>query len=380
MDARLELLKKQLASKSKEGQDGNAQDQNNNTGGDNNQASGQSQEGQQAQNAQQAAEGKQNNSGQAQEGKENEGGQQGQSGQQAGQDAQDPPAAQEKVLKDEDILKMISEKTGREVNAWDDLKAKEKEEFKFASEEAAEINTFIEKTGRGLSDYLSLKQDRSNDSNEKKVMDYWKLKYPGLSTEDLEFKMNRTFNINSEDEDDKRAGAIELKSVAAEADRYFEAERAKLNEPSKEVQEKRAKAQQEADLLKRQQEAFHSGMERSLENIKEVQLGEHVHKFDIDKYKDKMGSLDSILSMFNDENGNFQFDEFAKAIVIGKERDSVVKAIQDTATTKAMEESMKNHNNHGGTASGYSRSASNVEPSDGQKRTEQQIRSRFKIK
>jgi len=369
MDARLELLKKQLASKAKDTPEGNA----NNENGESqpaNQEGAQKQEGNQEEKQVQAQGGQASQVEKEPQVVTPEGSQ---------EPEVKPEGAQEKVLKDEDILKMISEKTGREVKAWDDLTPKEQQEIKFASPEVEAFNQFAEKTGRGLNDYLSLKQDRSNDPAEKVVMDYWKSKYPDLSVEDLEFKMSRTFNLESEDEDDKRAGAIELKSVAAEARRYFDAERAKLNEPSREVQERQAKAQQEAELLKKQQEAFQSGMERSLENMHEVQLGDHVHKFNVDNYKGKIGSLDSVLSLFNDGNGNFQFDKFAKAIVVGLEIDSVAKAIQDSSAAKAMEESMKNHNNHGGTASGYSRSVSSAQPSDGQKRTEQQIKNRFKI-
>lgn len=219
------------------------------------------------------------------------------------------------LIKDEDIFRYIKEKTGRDINNFDDLVEVRVEEKQVdLDEDVAAYQEYKKRTGRSIMDYIELNKDFSKLSDEDIVKMYYGKTLEGFDPEDIEFKMDSEFGFDEyDDEKIVRQKKLELKKAAIDARKFFEKEKEQFNIPlesrsvlvpedEKENFEQYVQYKQkqsEEEQLKTEKQLFFSEKTRALFNDKfegfEFKSGENSFKY-------KPGETDALLKTQSDIN------------------------------------------------------------------------------
>ena len=119
-------------------------------------------------------------------------------------------------ISDEQYLKYLSEKLGREVKSLDDLKAAEIKNPLDADPYLKQLAEWRDKTGRPIEDWIKFQKDYTKVSDADVAREFLQLQYPELTSEEIDFELNRKY-ISSEDDfnDDKTLKNLELKKLAS---------------------------------------------------------------------------------------------------------------------------------------------------------------------
>lgn len=247
---------------------------------------------------------------------------------------------------DSDILSYLKENKGVDISSIDDL-LKKPEPFQFASPEVEALNIYVSETNRGLNDYMSVNQDRSNLSDLEYAREYYLQKNPTLTNEDF----NSLFDIdlqplNPEDYDqatvDSTDRAIkkrdaQLKLMANEGRDYFKQLQDKLKQPIERANEQQTLVEQGAKQW----------MESVSSVAKEFNLGieGYDHRVTPEQLTEKYSGPDKILDLFRTEQGLVDYSKLMQTIEIGlnfKDISNVLTQKASDATTERLVTEMEN--------------------------------------
>lgn len=265
------------------------------------------------------------------------------------------------------------------VNSFDELKLKIKEETEPENpldNLPKEIKGFLEwrdsNEGKGtISEYATATKNWESVSDSEVINEYLRLKNSHLSTEEIDFEINRMFSFDedTDSESDIMAKKIAKKNFVKEARDYFENVKKNFKPSGSDVQEI-PKEYKEALLfyknsLKNQKEiesknaeirnSFKKETEKYFsEEFKgfEFKLGEDESKFykptDISKLKESNLDLTNMLSKYVNEDGSIKnLAEYHRAISIASNPEEFARFFYEQGKSEGVEEitnSAKNRN------------------------------------
>ena len=146
------------------------------------------------------------------------------------EDKVEAPVTQE--LDDRTLFEILKNKTGREINSYDDL-VETKEVKEELPEDLAMIKKFQEETGRSLSDYMELQRDFDSVEDNAILKMYEAQNNPELSSEDIDFLLDDTYGYDPELEEDRdiRRKQLSKKKKVQEARQFFNESKEKYKAP-----------------------------------------------------------------------------------------------------------------------------------------------------
>lgn len=260
-------------------------------------------------------------------------------------------------LTDDKIFEYLGKKLEREITSYDDLvKVEEKvvEKEIQLSEDLAALKKFKEETNGTIEDFFNANKDWSKESEDVRMTEYLRDKYPQLDDELLSHKlskMKRSLKPLSEDEKEsmdeseiseynerQMDAKVDWKLQLAEAD-IFLSERAKKytipkQDPSKELETIRGEFTREAGEKLASIESFeYGGMKRTLDEKRKQSLLE------------KGSTLESFVSIFKNEKG-YDHAKMFEAIDFVEGKEQIIKDLKENLRVELKNEMIKEQNNH----------------------------------
>lgn len=119
------------------------------------------------------------------------------------------------VISDEQILKTLSEKLGREVTSFDDLPTNVENPLD-SDPYLKELAAWREKTGRPIEDWIKFQKDYTKVSDVDIAREYLQIEFPELTPDEIELEVSQKF-LSSEDDLDREVALknLELKKYAS---------------------------------------------------------------------------------------------------------------------------------------------------------------------
>ena len=140
-------------------------------------------------------------------------------------------SADKPKLGEDELLSIISERLGRDINSLDDLK-EARESSGEMDEEVSAFFKYKKETGRGIKDFVQLNKDYSTMESDKLIKEYLTATEEGLDEEDISAMMEDfQFDEELDDEGHIRKVRLAKKKTAAKAKKYFEEAKEKYSVP-----------------------------------------------------------------------------------------------------------------------------------------------------
>tara|TARA_Y100001963_G_scaffold122923_1_gene172548 strand:- start:16 stop:1170 length:1155 start_codon:yes stop_codon:yes gene_type:complete len=275
---------------------------------------------------------------------------------------QDEP--QEVEVGDDDALFVLNEKYGTDYESLDqmldDLEAQQGADY--ASEQIANINRFVQETGRSAEDYLYTQtQNYDEMSDENVIKEYLSMENPDLSGDEIDLFFDNTYKLNEKkyNSEESKLGKIHLKRDVARA-----------RQELKEVQEEYwappvdedGYTQEEIDHMERvadeeeyqNRENFLDAMDEELDDIESLTF-EINNKGETFEYKlteeDKrtvgqtMSNLDDFFAPYVDNNGDWDMEGLALDMIAMKLQNKIVRSVANQYRSQGTEQVLKDIKN-----------------------------------
>jgi hypothetical protein len=135
-----------------------------------------------------------------------------------------------KELKEEDVLKYIGERYGRDIKSFDDLNQQREEEP--LPEDVSKYLKYKKETGRGFDDFAKMQRDYDEMEPDKLLKEYLSATEKGLDADDIEDLME-DYQYDEDIDDEKAIKKIKLakKKTIAKAKDYFEQQQEQYRVP-----------------------------------------------------------------------------------------------------------------------------------------------------
>lgn len=249
-------------------------------------------------------------------------------------------------IEDDKMMSYLSEKSGRDIKSWDDLKIKEVER-EFASEELKTLDKYVRETGRGVSDYVKLHKDWTKVEENKLVEDYLRSMNPNFSDQEIKELFELSYkekSINEEEMDDEKVSllkdenkkrALEKKKCVREALQYFQEQQKKYETPT----------DSKANELKEGEKAWKEAMGKAIDGISSIEFGDFKYDLSAKSKYAQLADMSQLMGMFKDEKGFTDFNRLAKTIIIGLESENIIAEHSNFVKANAKEEIMKQRSN-----------------------------------
>ena len=141
------------------------------------------------------------------------------------------PVIEKPQMEESELLSIISDRLGRDINSLDDLK-EAREESGEMDEEVSAFFKYKKETGRGVKDFVQLNKDYDTMNPENLIKEYLTATEEGLDEEDINAMMeDYSFDEDLDDEGDIRKIRLAKKKTIAKAKRYFEDAKEKYSVP-----------------------------------------------------------------------------------------------------------------------------------------------------
>lgn len=139
-------------------------------------------------------------------------------------------ATENNELKEEEVLKYIGERYGREIKSFDDLNQQREEEP--LPEDVSKYLKYKKETGRGFSDFAKLQKNYDEMEPDNLLREYLAATEKGLDAEDIDDLMD-DYNYDEDFDDEKSIKKIKLakKKTIAKAKDYFEQQQEQYRVP-----------------------------------------------------------------------------------------------------------------------------------------------------
>lgn len=143
---------------------------------------------------------------------------------------QEETETQSSELKEEDVLKYLGNRYGREIKSFDDLQqAREQEEL---PEDVSKYLQYKKETGRGFDDFAKLQVDYDEMDPDTLLKRYLTATEKGLDAEDIESLMeDYSYDEDVDDEKDIKKIKLAKKKTIAKAKDYFAKQQEKYRVP-----------------------------------------------------------------------------------------------------------------------------------------------------
>lgn len=174
-------------------------------------------------------------------------------------------------LSEEDVLKFIGNRYGREITSLDEL-AQAREENEPLPEDVAQYLKYKKETGRGFNDFVEVQRNYDEMDNDTLLRNYLAATEDGLDADDIEtlIESDYTYDEDLDDEKDIKKVQLKTKKTIAKAKEYFQKQQEQYKLPlesrretsdvnEEELQAYRdyiANAKTMDESLKRKQEVF----------------------------------------------------------------------------------------------------------------------------
>jgi len=174
-------------------------------------------------------------------------------------------------LSEEDVLKFIGNRYGKEITSLDEL-AQAREENEPLPEDVAQYLKYKKETGRGFNDFVEVQRNYDEMDNDTLLRNYLAATENGLDADDIEtlIESDYTYDEDLDDEKDIKKVQLKTKKTIAKAKEYFQKQQEQYKLPlesrretsdvnEEELQAYRdyiANAKTMDESLKRKQEVF----------------------------------------------------------------------------------------------------------------------------
>ena len=249
------------------------------------------------------------------------------------------------TIKDEDVFKYLSEKRGKEIKSFEDLVEVREvvKEAEIDDEEVAEILKFKKEIGGSVTDYLQSKKDWKNEDATIVAREYLHSKYPMLTDEEVDFKLENEFLIGVDTSDyDQRViknASIAYKQFVSEGRSFLEDRKKQFSVPKRENKD---------EVLNKTRDAWKNAAVEAVKSIDGINVVDDF-KFalnDKQGLEKKYDSLESVLNRFKDDKGTIDFRKMISVIEAGENISTIANAVKEAERTKALEEFMRERKNH----------------------------------
>jgi hypothetical protein len=134
-------------------------------------------------------------------------------------------------LSEDEVLKFISNRYGKEINSLDELN-QTREENETLPEDVSQYLKYKKETGRGINDFYELQKDFDEMSPDKLLRDYLTATERGLDPEDID-DLLEDFGFDEDIDDERQIKKIKLakKKTIAKAKDYFAEQQEKYKVP-----------------------------------------------------------------------------------------------------------------------------------------------------
>lgn len=243
------------------------------------------------------------------------------------------------------LFDILSKKTGKEINSFDDLvEVKEKviEKEPELPESIKKLLDYTTKTGRDIDDYFSANKDWGALPKESVVMEYMQ-KAEGLDADSAKDYYETLYNLDEDSytERDIKLAKIEHEKKYREALNYFEKQKSEFMLPSKSKELQREAEEREAA----ERIDFAQKMSSAIKSYDSVRVGDFDYKVsDTSNLTDRFQSLGGILENYK-EGDALNHKKLFDVIYKGENIDAIVRAAIDDAKAKFIEEDAKELSN-----------------------------------
>tara|TARA_Y100001963_G_scaffold122922_1_gene172546 strand:- start:16 stop:1170 length:1155 start_codon:yes stop_codon:yes gene_type:complete len=272
--------------------------------------------------------------------------------------------SQEVEVDDDDALFVLNEKYGTDYESLDhmldDLEAQQGADY--ASEQIANINRFVQETGRSAEDYLRTQtQNYDEMSDENVIKEYLTLENPDLSSEEIDLFFDNTYKLNEKkySSEQSKLGKIHLKRDVSRARQELKEVQEEYWAPAvdddgytqEEINQMERAADEEAY---NNRENFLDAMDEELDDIESLTF-EINNKGETFEYKlteeDKqtvgqtMSNLDDFFSPYRDNNGNWDMEGLALDMIAMKLQNKIVRSVANQYRSQGTEQVLKDIKN-----------------------------------
>ena len=257
---------------------------------------------------------------------------------------------------EDDALFVLNEKYGTDYDnldeLLDDLDSEEKSNF--ANEQIANMNRFVQETGRSVQDYYKTQTyDYEKMSDEDVVKEYLKLENPDLTQKEVDLFYNSTYKQGKGkySEEDTELGRIHLKRDSAKA-------REELLDLQKEywspVENQERMTQEDMDRMEDAKLDFLDDMDDELDDIDSLsfQINENGETFeyqltdeDRNVVSDTLENLDEFFDGYRDEDGNWDKESLALDMIAMKLQNNIIRAVANQYRSKGTEQVLRDIKN-----------------------------------
>lgn len=280
----------------------------------------------------------------------------------------DPPVVdkpQEIELRDEDVLKVLSEKLGREVTGFDEL-TPEPEKVEVVKEVnpyeddpyLKELAAWRDKTGRPIEDWIKFQKDYEGMSSVDVAREYLQYKYPDLTPEEVALEMSNYLPNEEDDDSDKLRKSLELKKIATVAKNELSVLRSEfdtpvttsgsLTEDQKQAVEFYAKYNEQQESSQRQAQELQQNVLASISSFDKLSL-ELSDDFSVDftLSGDNKKSLPeySQMSHWKKPDGSLNYDAMVADYAFLQNRDAILKMAYEQGVARGKEQDDKDQRN-----------------------------------
>lgn len=276
-----------------------------------------------------------------------------------------------KELQDEDVLKFLSKREGREIKSFDDLAVETivEKKIEYASEQSADIDNYIRATGRTAKDWWDTQStDYTSMSSEQLIKEDIKARFPKLTSKQVDIYYNDEFHVDSEkfEEDEVAVAEVKLEMKAKKIlDNVLEIQNkfkkpieTKAVEHKKEAPEdtdknksQKSKVDSEAEKRTKAKENWVGEAKTHLDSVEKLNVGKYEVLVD-DETKEYLNKANSSLETFfvdnfRDEKGVWDRDRLNTILLLAKEGnlESVTGNIESNLLGKGAEGVIENRRN-----------------------------------
>jgi len=257
---------------------------------------------------------------------------------------------------DYDALDVLNEKYGTDYDDLDDLldDLEDQQENEFASDQIAEMNRFVEETGRSAEDYfLTQSQDYNEMSDQEVIKEYLSLENPDLTDKEIDLFFNDTYKQGEGkySSEQTELGKIHLKRDVSKARQELQDLQEEYWAPAEDNE-----GYTEEDRIQTQEarEDFLDDMDAELDDMESLQfqMNDSGEVFEYQLTEDDktmvgeaMSNLDDFFEPYQDDYGNWDTEKLALDMIAMKLQDKIVRSVANQYRSQGAESVLRDINN-----------------------------------
>lgn len=260
------------------------------------------------------------------------------------------------VIEDSKLLKVLSEKLGREIQSLDELTKREETQL---NPQIKAIADWADKTGRPIEDWVKFNKDYSTMSDVDKAREILSLKYPSFTEKEIELELSQFVESEDDLQEDIDVKTKELKKLISNDGKLLEDVKLELGKPIEgynvipeeiKAEVDFAKAARESyDRAMKSQEVYDTGIKTAVDTMTglEIDLDEGL-KIDYNMSPEDKKDLPSFLSEmphWKNTDGSMNHNAVVADALKIRNFDKIMKMVYQQGVAKGNEQLLKDANN-----------------------------------